>query len=529
MPRHVTASLGSFLVTSVLLLILASHALASIPPVLPGQQPPDLYTSLQDRPQYVVLLVLDGGLPSYFKLSSFPHIQALMQQGVTYRHAWDGMLETETPTGHATLGTGSLPRRHGIISFGWVPDNAGDTVDQPTNPIPIQQGQLEQILWRSGVPSLASLLKKHDRSASVVVTSGHKDYAVDSVGGWAADYLMYYAARGQTWTPIAIPRHVPPQSVLQAPGLTAYAPHMAPGDQDSLAVQLALSAFRQLHQRITIVNLPEFDWPLGHLNGAAADGWLAWRLMTRLDADLASIEAELAREHILKKTLFVLTADHGMVTLNHTVSHDDIQNAVQAAGTKLTDYDFHSGGYLWLHDRSRAAAVADKILALHNPYIRAVYYRKPGTSSYLRASDVKGLVSPEVDAAYQYLLGTFAEPSAPQVAIFLADNTSILGRNQVGWRGDHGGPSWNAEHIPLIIAGPGVRHDATSHYPATLYDVAPTILALLGIQPAGMDGVVLADALSNADDGTVSLQRARGNQLQPLVQALIAQSRHDGK
>jgi arylsulfatase A-like enzyme len=491
----------------------------------PGWQPPAASNTWQARPRYVVLLVLDGGLPAYLKLGAFPHIAALMRRGVTYRNAWDGMLESETPTGHATLGTGSLPKRHGIISFSWVTDD--NVTEQPTNPIPIQQGQLEQLLHRSGVPSLASLLK-HDKRAIVVATSGHKDYAVDSVGGWAADYLMFYAARGQNWTPVAIPRHVPPQSVLQAPGLTAYAPHLAPGDQDSLAVQLALSAFRRLHQTVTIVNLPEFDWPLGHLRGGQADRASAWQLTNRLDRDLVAIEQEYARARVLKQTLFVLTSDHGMVTLNHVVPHELIQNAVQAAGTSLTDYEFHSAGYLWLRDRSRADRVAANIVGLRNATIRAVYYRRFGTYSYVRASPLGPELPSQTDQAYQFLLNTFSGGSAPQVVIFLRENASILGRNQVGWRGDHGGPSWNAEHIPLVLSGPGVRQGASSSYPATLCDVAPTILSLLGVAPRGMDGVTLADALINADAASAASQDRRGAQLEPIVAALRSQSRRDG-
>jgi hypothetical protein len=194
----------------------------------------------------------------------------------------------------------------------------------------------------------------------------------------------------------------------------------------------------------------------------------------------------------------------------------------------LTDYEFHSAGYLWLRDRSRADRVAANIVALRNAAIRAVYYRKVGTYSYVRASPLGPEMPSPTDQAYQFLLSTFSGRSAPQVVIFLRENASILGRNQVGWRGDHGGPSWNAEHIPLVISGPGVRQGVRSSYPATLYDITPTILSLLGVRPQGMDGVILTDALINS--GTVSAvnQDKRGAQLQPIVSALRSQSRRDG-
>jgi arylsulfatase A-like enzyme len=473
------------------------------------------------------VIVLDGGLPAYLNLANFPHVSQLLQNGVTYTNAFDGMLETETPTGHATLGTGSLPRHHGVISFSWYTDQG--TVEHPTNPIPIQQGQLEEVLRRSGAPSIASLLKQHDPKATVAVTSGHKDYAVDSVGGWAADYLMYYTERGQTWTPVGIPRHMPPRPVLEAPGLTAFAPHLAPGDQDELAVKLALSSFSAVHQRVTIINEPEFDWPLGHLLGGEANTWFAWKLMSRLDYDLGLVEAAYAQAGVLRKTLFVLTADHGMLTLNHGIDHTLVERAVSAAGTTLADYEFHSAGYLWLRDRNKVAQVASNIVALRDRSIRAVYYRAPGSYTYVRASALTDLASSAVDRAYQFLLGTLAGPTAPHVVLFLRENASIVGRNETTWRGDHGGPSWNSEHIPLILSGPGVRHDVTSDYPATLYDVAPTILTLLGVNPQGMDGVPLADAMSDPDLSLAAAQQKRGLQLTSIVQALREQSSRDGR
>ncbi|MDQ2744803.1 MAG: alkaline phosphatase family protein [Chloroflexota bacterium] len=525
--RRYPAAVRAAIVALILLLLFVPGARAFEGQGPVGWQPPNQFSHLSDQPRYVVLIIIDGGLPAYLKLADFPHLAALERHGIMYTHAWDGILETETPTGHATIGTGSFPRRHGVLSFSWVTD--GDVVEHPTNPIPIQQGQLEDVLHRSGVPSLASLVKQHDRNDQIVVTSGHKDYAVDSVGGWAADYLMYYKVIGQTWAPVAIPRHVPPRSVIQAPNLTYFAPHLYPGKQDSLAVDLAMSAFQQIHQKVTIINLPEFDWPLGHLQGGIRDSWLAWKLMEQFDSDLSYIEWTYAQAHVLNKTLFVVTADHGMLSLNHAVPHASIEQAVAAAGTSLVDYDFHTSGYLWLRDRAKAPEVAANILALHNPLIHAVYYRQPGSYQYIRASNIHRLASPEVDAAYQYLLGTMASPSAPQVVIFLRENSSVLGRNQRTWLGDHGGASWNAEHVPLLFAGAGVRHGVQSTYPATIYDIAPTILALLGIAPHGMDGVPLANAMTDPDLSYLQAQQAQGQELAPLVRALRYQTSRDGR
>jgi arylsulfatase A-like enzyme len=338
---------------------------------------------------------------------------------------------------------------------------------------------------------------------------------------------MFYGFKGQMWVPMAIPRHVPPQSVMTAPGLTAYAPHMGTGDQDSLAVHLAMSAFRLVHQRVTIINLPEFDWPLGHLDGGTADHWFAWTLMSRLDDDLAYIEAELKSDHVLGQTMFVLTADHGMETLNHTVPYESIESAIAQAGTSWVRYDFHTAAYLWLRDPGRAQLVGENIMRLNNPNIRAVYFRRPGQTVYQRVVGGRDLV-PGSDAANLYLLNTMAGPTAPQVAVVLRANASVRGTNEVNWHGDHGGPNWGAQHIPLILSGPGIRRGVVSHYPASLTDIAPTVLHLLGASSSGMDGVALADAMLQPSSTDVALQTQRGRSLTPFVDALMRQAASDG-
>jgi arylsulfatase A-like enzyme len=112
--------------------------------------------------------------------------------------------------------------------------------------------------------------------------------------------------------------------------------------------------------------------------------------------------------------------------------------------------------------------------------------------------------------------------------MFLAENTSIVGRNETNWRGDHGGASWNSEHIPLILSGPGVRQGIHSAFPATIYDVAPTVLALLQAPSTGMDGVPLYDAFTAPDVAGSNDQVAIGAQRVPFVQALRLQSHQDG-
>jgi arylsulfatase A-like enzyme len=119
-------------------------------------------------------------------------------------------------------------------------------------------------------------------------------------------------------------------------------------------------------------------------------------------------------------------------------------------------------------------------------------------------------------------MGTFAGATSPDVVVPFREDT--IGRIYPNAHGDHGGLNWGAQHVPLIISGPGVRSGTTSQYPARLIDVAPTALRLLGLPQAGMDGTVLADALTDAQPGELGAQSALANALTGYQNGLLAQT-----
>jgi hypothetical protein len=69
-----------------------------------------------DRPELVVTLVIDGGgwnvLHEY--PDAWPNLKRLMRDGATFRNALHGSFPAVTASAHATIGTGSFPRTHGI-------------------------------------------------------------------------------------------------------------------------------------------------------------------------------------------------------------------------------------------------------------------------------------------------------------------------------------------------------------------------------------------------------------------------------
>lgn len=484
-------------------------------------------TAAPSAPSYLVLIVLDGARPDYFNVPKIPHIEHLIKHGAVYTNAFAGILESETPSGHAAIASGSEPRQDGILSFSWA--NSDNIPVDLFNPAKIRAGAMEQIIEGSHTPTLAQDIHARHHQVQVVALSGSKYYAADALGGPSANIIMYFrgTADGQ-FAPTFIPGHAPPPSVLNDPHLVAPNFHRLPlGLEDHLAMTLAIDTFKTVHQRVTLINLPEFDWPLGHVDGSIRDPSAVRYLMQYFDYDLGLLMRAYRQAGILAHTLFVLTADHGFAPLSHHVANTDLQQAVSRAGTSLVWQGYNTASYLWLRDKSKVWQAGQNIAALKDPYIQSVYAKVHAGNSfhYQRISRASLLHTPAVEGANRYLLHTFDGPNGPDLVVLFTEQVGSEPGGQASWKGDHGGASWEAQHIPLILSGPGVKRGFTSSYPARLIDIAPTALQLMHISHAHMQGIPLADAMVSPPARAAARQKRLTQPLMTVVTALQTESR----
>lgn len=474
---------------------------------------------------YVVLIVLDGARREYFNVAGIPHVRALMDAGTQYTNAFAGILESETPSGHVAIGTGSTPSRTGIPSFWWAnSDNVRVSLFSPTV---IRAGDMEKMVKKAGVPTLAQLVHARAPHAKVVALSGSKYYAADAIGGPECDVTMYFQGTKQShFVPTFIPGHAPPAGLLNTKGLSVNTTHLPLGLENHLAMNLATETFGRMRQQVTLINLPEFDWPLGHVDGGIIDPSGVKTLMHRFDSDLATLQEAYRKAGVLKNTVFVLMADHGMMPLRHTLSDTIFSTAVSQAGTDIVTYAYTSAGYIWVKDSTRIIQAAKNIAALNNPHIQSVYARVRTVKGYVytRVSSARLLRSAGTEAANQYLVRTFNGPNAPDIAVIFAEGVGCEPGGQAGWKADHGGTSWQAQQIPLVISGPGIRPGHVSSYPARLIDIAPTVLQAMGASHKGMQGIPLADALLKPPGASVQWQASTARTLGPVVAALQQES-----
>lgn len=470
-------------------------------------------------PEFVVLMTLDAFRPDYLTLSPMPALQALLKRGTTYDRAWVAQLQSQTPASHASISTGVTPAKHGILGFEWregtkeVLDGWGPEVIA---------GSLDAQLRRAGTNSISLAVKAAYPDARVIAVSSEKVYAADGMGGWAADYVFYHFRdlTARRLLPRSLRGHkATPGAFFKRPHLTGQYPLRHLSTWDYLSSELAVAALQSFRPKVLMVNFPGVD-TFGHPYGGPAAPDVMGTVAAGIDRGIARIVSAYRQAGLFDRTLFVVASDHGMVPNNRMIKGADVFAALKRAAAKPM---FQTGGtarFQYLTDPSKAAVMAGALAGV--PGISSAYYgvRSQGNYTFERATGTK--LDPALDAANRYLLQTFAGPRAPDVVGVFRENT--IGRVIDRAYGYHGGLNWGAQHTLLSFSGPGVLPGTVSRFPARLIDIAPTILRLLGLPHAGMDGVPLADAIAGATPTELSAQSALTATLTGHQDALIAQA-----
>jgi hypothetical protein len=212
----------------------------------------------------------------------------------------------------------------------------------------------------------------------------------------------------------------------------------------------------------------------------------------------------------------------------HTIPQKEVDTAIAKTGTKCQIPNPQT----LLYDPSKAVEAVENVVTAGIPGIKGGYYRiQKADDSYAdvptptTATQITGDFARCID----YLLSTSACERSADIMLIEKENWrqdwSLLGsKPQLS---SHETITWNDQHIPLIIAGPGVKKGEILYSPARLVDIAPTVLTLMGIMPQKMDGIALADCMQKATPQLINEQNTATQFLQPLAAAMKAESEAD--
>lgn len=478
---------------------------------------------------YLCLIVIDGCRPDYLTLTDTPNINKLISEGVSYSQAWVGQLKNVTPSSHTSISTGSFPKNTGVLGFGWNdPQNNNKSINI-TDWDDVTSGVFNRFITASGVTSIGTLYKKAHPGAKVAALSADKFYAAAAMGADSADCIVfdddsatqdYARAMGGLLAPAGVAGHLAPPEIMNDPSL--FHKKQESYSSDTWATDMALKLFENTKPEIMLINLPETDG-YGHLTGGITNPSTMSKIISNDDKQIGRLMDAYKKAGIYDQTLFCVLADHGMSPETTVVPIDNIINIAKKSGTVISPKALQFD----VSNPQKTAEVAENVAAAKIPGIIGVYYRtklENGSYTYLPTNSTLNALPVDLNQTYEYLTSTYAGASSPGIFLAVTENTDT---DFDVTQGNHNVATWNTQHIPLIISGPGVKKSAQLTSPARLVDIAPTLLTLMGIQPEHMDGVVLADALTSPTQQQVDKQQETNGQLIPMVTAFEKQSRAD--
>jgi hypothetical protein len=231
----------------------------------------------------------------------------------------------------------------------------------------------------------------------------------------------------------------------------------------------------------------------GYLPGGKVPGPLLTRALNYVNAEIGVIVAQIRAQGLTSSTAIVITAKQGQSPTNPNdfkrINDATIVARVDAAWAKshphaapLVVYTSDDDVMLWwLSNRSQAAAnFVRNYLLTHT----AVAYNIHGKRLTVPASGLSKVYAGAASAAYFGV--PVSDPRHPvifgivQHGVIYADAPDIA---------QHGGADFQDRSVPILVVLPGQRHGATINAPVHMIQVAPTILALLGLNPGALQAV----------------------------------------
>jgi predicted AlkP superfamily pyrophosphatase or phosphodiesterase len=527
------------------------------------QTAPSAQTAPPSPPRLAVIIVVDQMRADYverFKDEWTGGLRRLVTRGAWFTNAAYPYLMTFTCAGHATISTGALPRRHGILQNNWFDRDARKIVtctEDPSTRV-VSYGLATgtgDSAHRLLVPTFADEMRAARQSRvvtlslkarSAVMLAGHGGDAVtwrsESLNAWetstafgaAVPAVRRFIARnnvdadyGQAWNrrapadryqhPDDLPGETPPR------GWTSTFPHVlgsASGKPDEdfhyqwersprgdaylgrLAADL-VGSFRLGRRGTTDVLGVSFSTPdlVGHAFGPLSQE--VEDVYLNLDRTIGALLDRL--DSLVGRSQYVvaLTADHGVTGVPEQLKAEG-RDAGRLGTRALAEI---------VEKAAQAALGPGRYVAQSNyndVYFEPGMYEKLVASPAALASVLKSLSSaPGVDRVFRREeLADTGAASSSDASLRAAALSYVPGRSgdliasmKPGWMftasaTTHGSATPDDQRVPILLFGRGIKPGVYADA-ATPADVAPTLAALAGITMPQADGRVLGSALAS--------------------------------
>jgi len=233
----------------------------------------------------------------------------------------------------------------------------------------------------------------------------------------------------------------------------------------------------------------------GYLADGTTPGPLLSGALDYINTEVGAIVSALAARHLDRSTTIILSAKHGQSPDTPSaltrIPDGPIIDALNAAwkaarpgsSARLVAFSVNDDGMLiWLSDRSRRA----------ERFARSFLLGYSGTGDDIYANPTPytsgGLAQVYAGDAASDVFGTTKNDArVPDVVGIAQYGTVYTGGH--GKIAEHGGDNPQDRAVPLVVSGAGVRTPAVIDQPVQTIQIAPTILALLGLDPNSLQAV----------------------------------------
>jgi predicted AlkP superfamily pyrophosphatase or phosphodiesterase len=438
--------------------------------------------------KHVVLVVWDGMRPDFVTEQNTPTLWKLARSGVTFGNNHP-VYPSATIVNGTALVTGDYPNRDGILAnhLYRVDINDRKSIDVETAPV-VRKGDEVSDGKYIGAPTVVELLHERGEKTAVATAKtvgllfdrhadgrhGQQIFAGESLQSGAIDQLVKSLG------------HFPPAT--------------QPAERDTWTTK-ALTDF-MWRDGVPTFSLLWLSEPDDTEHKTAPGAPAALTAIKSSDENLARVLAALDKHNARSTTDIFVVSDHGFSTISREI---DAPRILRDAGfDAVTEFASEPNpGQIMLS--GNGGSVLFYVIEHDSAIVRRLV-------EFLQQTDFAGVIFTR-----EPMEGTFtldrAEIDNPKAADVVMAFRWTADKNQFGipgmidadWqraagKGTHATLSRFDMHNTLIAAGPDFQNGLTSDLPTGNVDLAPTILAILGIRsPGTMDGRVLTEAMKSGE------------------------------
>ncbi len=437
--------------------------------------------------------------PDFITPENTPNLHALAARGTFFNNN-HSFYVTTTEVNGTVLATGVFPRRSGILAnreyrpavdlmhaIG-TEDNKEMLIDDALT------GGLH-----IGVPTVAELVQKSGRTTALASTKPVgllHDRGADRTGRNPTLWAGHTYPRDFLKTIVQALGKFPALPKTEIVKLTDAKPNTAQNLWTTKALVEVL--WKKEVPAYTVLWLGDPDFSQ-HLTAPGSPTALA--AIHDSDTNLGLVLADLEKRKLLDSTDVFVVSDHGFSTIDRPV--------------KLVDF-FKQRGFKTTTEFKTTPRPGDILIAnVGGSTCVYVVGSDPktvaGLVEALQQADIAGPIFTRdgLPGTFTFKDARFDTPTAPDIVFAFrwrdGKNTHgtpglITGEAKRPGGGTHGTLSKYDIHNTLVAAGPDLRAGFRNELPTGNIDVAPTILAILGLaQPGGADGRILYEALNGVD------------------------------